>query len=255
VSWTITDSDSTTFTSSLDYSTDAGTTWQPIAVGLPDSQLEVDFDKLGGSANAMLRVRVSDGANNGEATTGTFTVGEKGPRVSIVSPADDALIHAGQVAALQASASDAEDGALTGAALSWSSSVDGALGTGASLPVANLSTGTHVITLTGHDSANHSATDTITLTIWDAPLIEGQANGDVDCDFSVTVLDALGIELKAAGTPRTQPVGCAEIGSGSPEIGDANCDGSLDAPDVIDVLRYVVGKPAPPPSGCRPVGF
>jgi hypothetical protein len=255
ISWTITDTDSTSFTSWLDYSTDGGTTWQPIAVGLPDSELAVDFDKLAGSANAMLRVRVSDGANTGEATTGPFTVGEKGPQVSIVSPGDGALIHAGGFAALQASAADAEDGPLTGAALSWSSSIDGVLGTGPSLPIDNLSVGTHVITLTGHDSANHTATDMITLTVWDAALIEGQANGDVDCDFSVTVLDALAIELKAAGTPRTQPVGCAEIGSGSPEIGDADCDGSLDGPDVIDVLRYVVGRPAPPPINCCPVGF
>lgn len=254
ITWTIADTDSTTFTSSLDFSTDGGATWQPVAVGLPDSELTVDFDQLAGSANAMLRVRVSDGAHTGEATTGPFAVGEKGPKVSIVSPGDGALIHAGQFAALQAAASDAEDGTLTGGALSWSSSIDGPLGTGASLPVATLSPGTHVITLTGHDSANNTASDTITLTVWDAALIEGQANGDVDCDFSVTVLDALGIELKAAGTPRTQPVGCADIGSGSPEFGDVDCSGSLDAPDVIDVLRYVVGRPAPPPGGCRPVG-
>jgi hypothetical protein len=254
VSWTITDSDSTSFTSELDYSSDGGVTWQPIAVGLTDHELPVDFDKLAGSANAMLRVRVSDGANTGEATTGPFTVGEKGPQVSIVSPGDGALIHAGEVAALQAAASDAEDGTLTGGALSWSSSIDGALGTGASLPVANLSIGTHVITLTGHDSANHTATDTITLTVWDAVLIEGQANGDVNCDFSVSALDALFLLLKVAGTPRTQPSGCSDIGSGSPEFGDVDCGGSLDAPDVIGVLRFVVGRPLPPPSSCRPVG-
>lgn len=60
---------------------------------------------------------------------------------------------------------DAEDGTLTGSALAWSSSIDGALGTGTSITVSTLSLGVHTITLTVTDSASATGTDTITVTV------------------------------------------------------------------------------------------
>jgi hypothetical protein len=53
---------------------------------------------------------------------------------------------------LQGSATDFEDGSLPDEALSWSSDVQGGLGTGASLPIASLLPGAHTITLTAIDS-------------------------------------------------------------------------------------------------------
>ena len=53
---------------------------------------------------------------------------------------------------LQGSAYDLEDGTLGDAAFDWSSSIDGVLGTGASLNTAELTTGHHVITLVATDS-------------------------------------------------------------------------------------------------------
>lgn len=49
-------------------------------------------------------------------------------------------------------ASDAEDGSLTGTALVWTSSLDGAIGTGTSFSKNDLSIGVHTITLTATDS-------------------------------------------------------------------------------------------------------
>src|SRR5262249_16031009 len=51
-----------------------------------------------------------------------------------------------------------EDGTLPGAALAWSSSLDGALGTGNSLQISTLKRGAQVITLTATD--NKGATGT-----------------------------------------------------------------------------------------------
>jgi hypothetical protein len=254
ITWTITDSDSTTFTSYLDYSRDGGTTWQEIAAGLPTTSLAVDFSQLGGSPNAKLRVRVSDGALTGEATSNPFPVNEKLPSVHIVSPEDGAILRAGQMVELEADAFDAEDGNLSGSALQWSSSLDGSLGSGESLSLTGLSAGTHAITLTAHDSANHSATDHITVSIWDAETVEGEINGDVDCDKTVTVLDALTTLLFEAGTARQQPAGCAELGSGSDPLGDVDCNNLVNGADIVADLSFVAGRTEPPPTDCRPVG-
>jgi hypothetical protein len=58
---------------------------------------------------------------------------------------------------LEGTAYDLEDGSLGDAAFDWSSDRDGALGSGASLSTAELSTGTHVITLLVTDSDGMTA--------------------------------------------------------------------------------------------------
>ena len=64
---------------------------------------------------------------------------------------------------LEGTATDAEDGALTGAALRWSSSIAGALGTGSPLTVPGLAAGSHDLQLTARDSsgAESAARDTV----------------------------------------------------------------------------------------------
>ena len=63
------------------------------------------------------------------------------------------------------SAADPEDGALTGASLVWTSSRDGAIGTGTSFAKNNLSVGTHTITLTATDSQGATGTATVSITV------------------------------------------------------------------------------------------
>ncbi len=63
---------------------------------------------------------------------------------------------------------DTDDGVLSGAALSWSSNLQGALGSGSPLAV-SLQPGVHTVTLTATDSDNNSISTATTVTIGDQP--------------------------------------------------------------------------------------
>ena len=87
------------------------------------------------------------------------------PTVSITSPAIGASESAGTSALFSGTASDPEDGALSGASLVWTSSRDGQIGTGRTFSRGDLSVGSHVIILTARDSRGASATKSRTLNI------------------------------------------------------------------------------------------
>lgn len=85
------------------------------------------------------------------------------PSVSIDSPSNSATFNLGDTVNFTGSASDAEDGPLSSSII-WTSSIDGSLGTGASVSFA-LSAGTHTITASVTDSGGKTATDSITVTV------------------------------------------------------------------------------------------
>src|SRR5207253_520266 len=73
------------------------------------------------------------------------------PTVAITAPADNSEVLFAQTATFTATASDTIDGDL-GAAIRWTSSLDGALGTGASITAKSLSLGLHTITAAATNS-------------------------------------------------------------------------------------------------------
>lgn len=84
------------------------------------------------------------------------------PSASIESPAEDeANFDEGVTITFQASASDPEDGDLTGESVVWESDVDGEIGAGTSVDAADLTLGHHVVTVTATDSEGATATDRI----------------------------------------------------------------------------------------------
>ncbi len=87
------------------------------------------------------------------------------PTVTITSPADGSTFNAGDPIAFQGSATDPEDGALTGSSLVWTSSIDGQIGTGESFTRSDLSVGTHTITLTATDSQGATAAVNVTIVV------------------------------------------------------------------------------------------
>jgi hypothetical protein len=84
------------------------------------------------------------------------------PSVYLTAPANGETLLTANRTVLRATAADFEDGDL-GARIQWTSSLDGALGTGATLVVPSLSAGTHVLTATAVDRSG--ATDSASVTV------------------------------------------------------------------------------------------
>jgi hypothetical protein len=162
--WSGSDPDGDTLTYSLLYSNDGGVGWQTLATNLTASSLQLDTSQLPGGAG-LLRVVASDGFLTGQDTSAALTMPLHAPTAQILTPSEGQVFYPTQQVSLQGSAYDLEDGSLGDSTFSWTSSLDGFLGTGASLSTAELSTGAHVITMTVTDSNAMSASAVRNITI------------------------------------------------------------------------------------------
>jgi CARDB protein/matrixin len=114
---------------------------------------------------------VTDSAQGTGSASITLTVSappNSSPTVDITAPLDGSTFVAGTLISFAGSASDAEDGNLS-ALLAWSSSLDGSIGTGASVSTAALRVGTHTITASAVDTDMATGVDSITLTVDPVP--------------------------------------------------------------------------------------
>jgi len=117
-----------------------------------------------GTHTVTAAVTDSGGLSGSAAITVTITAANTSPTVSITAPADGSSFNEGANVTFSGSASDAEDGDLT-ASLSWSSNLDGAIGSGGSFSISTLSVGTHTVTASVTDSGGLSGSAAITVTI------------------------------------------------------------------------------------------
>ena len=90
--------------------------------------------------------------------------GNTAPNVSITSPANGSTFTQGDNVSFAGTATDAEDGTIS-ASLSWTSSLDGAIGSGASFSTSGLSVGGHTITASVTDSGGAPGSDSISITV------------------------------------------------------------------------------------------
>ncbi len=86
------------------------------------------------------------------------------PVVTVTAPVDGAEFSDEDTVTLEANASDAEDGDLSGAIV-WSSDIDGVIGAGPLVVSTDLGLGTHVLSSLVSDSAGQSAAATVSITI------------------------------------------------------------------------------------------
>jgi hypothetical protein len=156
----------------VQYSPDNGKTWRALVSemgnlpGATTTSLTLQLSATPGSlpSGALIRVAASDGYNTGIGVSKPFTITDRKPQPFILTPAPGDTSPAGQDAVLRGGASDAEDGIINGAALSWT--VDGqSSGTGEQVTLPGLAPGDHAVTLTAHDAVSQTAAAQATLTI------------------------------------------------------------------------------------------
>jgi phosphatidylserine/phosphatidylglycerophosphate/cardiolipin synthase-like enzyme len=86
------------------------------------------------------------------------------PSLSIAAPANGDSFSSGTNIFFSGSAVDDRDGDISGS-ISWTSSIDGVIGGGASFSTSSLSAGVHTITASVTDSAGQAVTASITITV------------------------------------------------------------------------------------------
>jgi uncharacterized repeat protein (TIGR01451 family) len=161
VTWTASDPDGDPLTYVLQYSTDAGVTWDTLAVDLRQTAHTMPRAMLARTTTGRLRVIASDGFHTAmDMSDASLTAANNPPTIQIKSPVENALLLGNQSLALAAFAYDAEDGTLDGTNVVWNSDRDGVLGYGAALftNALALSEGPHLITADARDSFNETGT-------------------------------------------------------------------------------------------------
>jgi hypothetical protein len=139
----------------VQYSADAGATWQTLVTNWDSTSYNVNLSSILGTTRGIIRVIASDGLHTAQDQSDTvFSVNRHLPQARIQTPQNSTLYVGDQTIILEGDGFDVDDGQLSDAAMSWSSNLDGALGSGHSLSVnaSTLQEGTHTITLTVRDS-------------------------------------------------------------------------------------------------------
>jgi hypothetical protein len=117
------------------------------------------------------------------------------PIVHISAPASGVSINPGTALTFTATATDAESGNLS-SQIQWSSSQDGNLGTGASISVSTLTSGTHVVTARVTDGGGRSGEASVTVNVGRPPVV----NITAPANNSVFFVDQLPVQLTATAT-------------------------------------------------------
>jgi hypothetical protein len=165
ITWTATDPDGDTLSYSVLYSADNKQTWFGLATDLTAAPYSLDTSGLPGGSTAYVRVLATDGVNTGSADAGPFPVANKAPAAVIEAPLDQAAFAYGENVLMLGEGMDLEEGSLPDSALTWTSSLDGVLGTGRWLERNNLRIGTHQITLTAQDAQGSQSSQSVTIVI------------------------------------------------------------------------------------------
>lgn len=163
LAWNASDADADALTYDIFFTRDLGATLQPLLLAISQKSAQVDTTSLAGGS-AQLRVVATDGVHSAFADTSVFTLTNKPPKPRILSPADGAIIHVGQLINIDGTATDPQDGVIGAAGLVWS--IPGrSLGSGSRLSITDLPAGLNQISLTATNSVGLSATATANVNV------------------------------------------------------------------------------------------
>jgi uncharacterized repeat protein (TIGR01451 family) len=242
ISWEASDEDDDTLSYIVEYSVDAGVTWETVAPAWPATNLVLDVADLPGSDQVLVQVAANDGFYTAwDHADAVFTINDNPPVATIRTPESDKFYVSGQQIILQGSGTDREDGALDGPSLTWYSDRHAdPLGTGELLVLAaeDLAEGRHTIILVATDSrgqrsdavqeateatpesATEAASDKLSLHIYrDRPLIPAELAASVNEINLVTRLGSNRIVTKAFSVRNG--------GDGAPIAWEATVSGDL----------------------------
>ncbi len=196
VEWSAGDADKDSLTFTVLYTPDDGASWFPVVFNLTETSFAVDSASLPGGSSAGFRVIATDGYNTThDDSDGFFTVAAKVPDVEIHLPNDGDVVAVGDTTVLSGTASDAEDGDLSGLSLIWM--VDGVnAGVGAEISV-SLTNGIHSITLAAIDRDGNTSTAAVSVQAAHRPTVSLVATPDsgsapLSVDFTASAGDADG---------------------------------------------------------------
>ena len=126
-------------------------------------------------AGVLFRILPSDAGGAGVVSVSQpFTVDNSATRVlvSIRKPAPNSTFFVGQSVTFEGFGTDSSGNGLSVSSLAWRSDLQGSLGVG-SLLTTQLTTGTHVVTLTGTDSLSRTASTTLSVRVVPRPELAG----------------------------------------------------------------------------------
>lgn len=134
-------------TSIASYSSDDGTTWQPLGLPTAGNELEVDIDALAGGERCRVSVKTTDGVHTVTIVSEPFKLEPRPCVAMILAPGPRHAIARGETLHLQGQGFWLEEQEPEFEALLWSSSLAGPLGRGPAADVIGLEEGKHEITL------------------------------------------------------------------------------------------------------------
>jgi hypothetical protein len=145
------------------YSSDSGATWK-LGQILEENQLTMSAASLPVSAISSIKIIATDGLRTAEARVDNLVVVERDPVVKILQPLDGDQAAPGDKWTLAALGFDMEGVNLTDSG-TWTSSLDGDIGSGTGIEITTLSPGQHQLTFTVTDGKGNTAFDTAQITV------------------------------------------------------------------------------------------
>jgi len=117
----------------------------------------------------LIEAIATDSNGNSDTDSISITIDNQSPVASISLPEADATFAYGDLVTFMGSGIDPEEGRLTGDALVWTSSQGDLIGKGETVSLRSLKSGIHIITLTVTDSTGAQDSESVTITIGNAP--------------------------------------------------------------------------------------
>ena len=254
VQWQAADADGDNMVFALMYSPDGGQRFVPVAANLTGTDSQADLDGLPGGDDAFFRVIASDNTgNSASADSIHFQVPNKPPHATILEPLEGSNYQLGAPVTLMGSASDKEDRTLPSSAYAWSSSIDGQIGVGPTLLVADLSPGTHTITLTAIDSKGLADSKSVELFVGVPALVDIKPDTVVPAKAGASTAITAYLELPFGYQAADIDVGSLSIKVGaatlsplSANLGDFDNNSLADLTLTFDGEAFRSALPGPP---------